>query len=356
MKEFWSSRIRDMVPYTPGEQPRGRTFIKLNTNENPYPPAPGALEAIRAAANGDLRLYPDPEAAELRAALARFHSVKEEQVFVGNGSDEILAFCFAAFFGPEKPVVFPDVTYSFYPVYAGLFNVEYRTIPLREDFTVPVEEFLGGNGGVILPNPNAPTGRALSLEDVERLCKGNPDVAVVIDEAYVDFGTETALSLLDTCPNLLVVRTMSKSRSLAGMRLGYAVGSANLIAALRCVKDSFNSYTLDRVALAAAKASVEDAAYFSETCQKIAATREGTARRLTELGFEVCPSKANFLFVRFPGRSGKELLDGLREAGILVRWWNQPRIADHLRITIGTEEEMDALVEALRRLTRGEGN
>lgn len=356
MKEFWSSRIRDMVPYTPGEQPRGRTFIKLNTNENPYPPAPGALEAIRAAANGDLRLYPDPEATELRAALAKFHGVKEEQVFVGNGSDEILAFCFAAFFGPEKPVVFPDVTYSFYPVYAGLFGIEYRTVPLREDFSLPVEEMLGDNGGVILPNPNAPTGRALALEDVERLCKGNPEVAVVIDEAYVDFGTQTALSLLDSCPNLLVVRTMSKSRSLAGMRLGYAVGSANLVNALRCVKDSFNSYTLDRVALAAAKASVEDETYFSETCQKIAATREETARRLTELGFEVCPSKANFLFVCFPGRSGKELLDGLREAGILVRWWNQPRIADHLRITIGTEEEMDALVEALRRLTRGEGN
>ena len=355
MKEFWSSRIRDMVPYTPGEQPRGRAFIKLNTNENPYPPAPGALEAIRAAADGALRLYPDPEAAELRMALARFHGVGEEQVFVGNGSDEILAFCFAAFFGPERPVVFPDVTYSFYPVYAGLFGIEYRTIPLRADFTVPVEDFLGKNGGVILPNPNAPTGRALSLGDVERLCRGNPEVAVVIDEAYVDFGAQTALPLLDACPNLLVVRTMSKSRSLAGMRLGYAVGSANLIAALRCVKDSFNSYTLDRVALAAARASVEDAAYFAKTCQKIAATREETARRLTELGFEVCPSKANFLFVRFPGRSGKELLDGLRAAGILVRWWNQPRIADYLRITIGTEEEMDALVEALRRLTRGEG-
>ncbi|HIY21912.1 MAG TPA: histidinol-phosphate transaminase [Candidatus Flavonifractor merdigallinarum] len=351
MKEFWSSRIRDMVPYTPGEQPRGRTFIKLNTNENPYPPAPGALEAIRAAANGDLRLYPDPEATELRRALADFHGVSPEQVFVGNGSDEILAFCFAAFFGPEQPVVFPDVTYSFYPVYAGLFQTPYREIPLRPDFTVPVEEFLGNNGGVILPNPNAPTGIALSLDEVERLCTGNPERAVVIDEAYVDFGTQTALPLLERCPNLLVVRTMSKSRALAGMRLGYAVGSPNLIAALRCVKDSFNSYTLDRVALAAAKASVEDRDYFAQTCARIAATREKTTQRLKELGFELCPSLANFLFVRFPGKSGKELLDGLREAGILVRWWGQERVCDYLRISIGTEEEMDTLVETLRQLT-----
>ena len=351
MKEFWSSRIRDMVPYTPGEQPKDRKFIKLNTNENPYPPSPGALAAIRELAGESLRLYPDPEAGKLRGALARFHGVREDQVFVGNGSDEVLGFCFQAFFGPERAICFPDISYSFYPVYAGLFGVPYEEVPLNGDFSVPVEEFIGNNGGVILPNPNAPTGIALPLSDIERLAAGNPDAAVIIDEAYVDFGTDSALALLDRYPNLLVVRTMSKSRSLAGMRVGYAIGSANLIAALNCVKNSFNSYTLDRVALAAAEGSVADNDYFEETRSRIMATRERTAEQLTAMGFQVCPSRANFLFVSYPGVSGKELLDGLREKGILVRWWGKPRISDHLRITIGTDGEMDALVAALAQLT-----
>ncbi|MBU5434904.1 histidinol-phosphate transaminase [Pseudoflavonifractor sp. MSJ-37] len=351
MKEFWSSRIRDMVPYTPGEQPKDRTFIKLNTNENPYPPSPKVLETVRDAADAALRLYPDPEAGSLRDTLARYHGVSPEQVFVGNGSDEVLAFCFQAFFGPERPVCFPDISYSFYPVYAGLFAVPYEEIPLEEDFQIPVERFLDGNGGVILPNPNAPTGIALPLEQIRRLAEGNPDVAVIVDEAYVDFGTDSALTLLADHPNLLVVRTMSKSRSLAGMRVGYAVGSPNMIAALNCVKNSFNSYTLDRIALAAAKASVEDEAYFQETRHKIMATRERTAAALEGLGFSVCPSRANFLFVSHSSKGGKELLDGLREKGILVRWWGKPRIGDHLRITVGTDEEMDRLIEALAQLT-----
>lgn len=351
MKAFWSSRIRDMVPYTPGEQPKGRTFIKLNTNENPYPPSPRVLEAIRRTAGEGLRLYPDPEASALRETLAAYHGVAPEQVFVGNGSDEVLAFCFQAFFGPEKPICFPDISYSFYPVYAALFDVPFREVSLREDFTLPVEDFLGGNGGVVLPNPNAPTGIALPLEEIERLAAGNPSTVVVIDEAYVDFGAESALALLSRYPNLLVVRTMSKSRSLAGMRVGYALGSPDLIAALNCVKNSFNSYTLDRLALAAAQASVEDEGYFEETRQKIMATRMRTAEALEKIGFRVCPSQANFLFVSHPKRSGKELLDGLRAQDILVRWWGKARIADYLRITIGTDEEMDRLVEALAQLT-----
>ena len=351
MKAFWSSRIRDMVPYTPGEQPKGRTFIKLNTNENPYPPSPRVLEAIRRTAGEGLRLYPDPEASALRETLAAYHGVAPEQVFVGNGSDEVLAFCFQAFFGPEKPICFPDISYSFYPVYAALFDVPFREVSLREDFTLPVEDFLGGNGGVVLPNPNAPTGIALPLEEIERLAAGNPSAVVVIDEAYVDFGAESALALLSRYPNLLVVRTMSKSRSLAGMRVGYALGSPDLIAALNCVKNSFNSYTLDRLAFAAAQASVEDEGYFEEMRQKIMETRMRTAEALEKLGFRVCPSQANFLFVSHPKRSGKELLDGLRARDILVRWWGKARIADYLRITIGTDEEMDRLVEALAQLT-----
>lgn len=350
MKEFWSERIRGMVPYTPGEQPKGRTFIKLNTNENPYPPAPGVAQAIREAAGESLRLYPDPECTQLRAALAAYHGVTPEQVFVGNGSDEVLALCFQAFFGGQRPVVFPDITYSFYPVYAALYGVDYRLIPLNEDFTVPVEPFLGDNGGVLLPNPNAPTGRALGLDQVERLAAGNPEAAVVIDEAYVDFGAESALALLDRHPNLLVVRTMSKSRSLAGLRVGYAIGSANLIAALNCVKNSFNSYTLDRLAQAGALASVQDEAYFQENRRKVMETRSRTAAALEALGFTVCPSQANFLFASHPDHGGKELLAGLRERGVLVRWWDQPRISGYLRISIGTDAEMAAMLDALRDL------
>ena len=267
MKEFWSSRIRALEPYTPGEQPRDRKWIKLNTNENPYPPSPRALEAVRAAAEAGLRLYPDPEASALREALAEFHGRKPEEVFVGNGSDEILAFCFQAFFGPEQPVVFPDITYSFYPVYAGLFGVPFRQIPLNEDFTLPVERFLGDNGGVVFPNPNAPTGIALPLAEVERIASGNPRAVVVIDEAYVDFGAESAAACLEA------------------------------------------------------------------------------------LGFEICPSCANFLFVRHPDYGGKALYEGLRERGILVRRWDQRRIQDHLRITVGSEADMDALMDALSALT-----
>ena len=350
MKEFWSRRARALTPYTPGEQPRDRTFIKLNTNENPYPPSPKALEAIRAAAGEGLRLYPDPEAASLRETLAACYGLRPEQVFVGNGSDEVLAFCFQAFFDPERPIVFPDVTYSFYPVFAALHGLPYRQVPLDEHFALPLEPFMGGNGGVVIANPNAPTGRDISLGDVRALAEGNPDAVVVVDEAYVDFGAQSAVPLVGEYPNLIVVQTMSKSRSLAGLRVGYALGDENLIAALNCVKNSFNSYTLDRLALAGAEGALRDPEYLRAVSMKIASTRDRTADRLRRMGFQVTDSAANFLFVTHPEAEAKALLDGLREKGILVRWWDSPRIRDYLRITVGTDQEMDALCQALEQL------
>ena len=350
MKEFWSTRIRDAVPYVPGEQPRQGKWIKLNTNENPYPPSPRALEAIAQAANEQLRLYPDPECTGLRAAAAQCWGVKPEQVFCGNGSDEILAFCFQAFFDPDRPVVFPAVSYSFYPVYADYFGLKCRQIPMNEDFSVPLERLWGDNGGVVLPNPNAPTGRAVDLEELEALLEHNPQAVVLIDEAYVDFGAPSAVPLIERYPNLLVVQTLSKSRSLAGLRVGFALGQENLIAALRCVRDSINSYTVDRVAQAAAAAALEDRDYFDQTRRKIMDTRERTAQVLEQLGFLVCPSKSNFLFIRHPDTEGKALFDGLRQRGILVRRWDREEIRDWLRVTVGTDEQMQTLLETLREI------
>ena len=353
MKEFWSQRIRDMEPYTPGEQPKGTGWIKLNTNENPYPPSPRALEAIRAAACGDLRLYPDPESSALREALGALWGLSPRQVFVGNGSDEVLALCFQAFFDPERAILFPDVTYSFYPVFAGLYGLTYREVPLRADFSVPVEEFLQPNGGVVLANPNAPTGRALPLADIEALLRGNPDSVVLVDEAYVDFGARSAAELTGRYPNLVVVQTMSKSRALAGLRVGFALANENLIAALDCVKNSFNSYPVDRLAQAGALGALEDPAYFRQITEQIRDTREEFARRFREMGFEGCESCANFLFLTHKRVAAKDLLDGLRARGILVRWWDKPRIRNYLRITVGTRAEMEALAAALAELTAG---
>ena len=350
MKELWSRRARALTPYTPGEQPRDRQFIKLNTNENPYPPSPKALEAIRAAAGEGLRLYPDPEAASLRETLAASYGLKPEQVFVGNGSDEVLAFCFQAFFDPDRPILFPDVTYSFYPVFADLFGLQYRQVPLDGNFAIPLEPFMGNNGGVVIANPNAPTGRDLSLGDVRALAEGNPEAVVIVDEAYVDFGAQSAVPLVCDHPNLVVVQTMSKSRSLAGLRVGYALGDGDLIAALNSVKNSFNSYTLDRLALAGAEGALRDPEYLRAVAMKIASTRDWTADRLRRMGFQVTDSAANFLFATHPDVDAKTLLDGLREKGILVRWWDSPRIGNYLRITVGTDQEMDALCAALEQL------
>ena len=352
MKEFWSSRIRGLTPYTPGEQPRERKFIKLNTNENPYPPSPMAHSANRAAEDDPLRLYPDPDCTQLREVMAATCGLKPSQVFVGNGSDEVLALCFQAFFDPDRILLFPDVTYSFYPVFAALYGLQYRQVPLDEGFGVPVESFLAPNGGVVLANPNAPTGRALSLCAIRRILEGNPGAVVLVDEAYVDFGAESAVELIDRYPNLVVVQTLSKSRSLAGLRVGFALAQENLIAALNCVKNSFNSYPLDRLALAGAEGALRDPDYFRTTTAQIIATRDRTAARLKTLGFDVCESASNFLFIAHPKAPAKVLLDGLRERGILVRWWDQPRIRNHLRVSVGTQAEMDALYDALSELVR----
>ena len=350
MKKFWSARIRDAVPYTPGEQPRDRIFVKLNTNECPYPPSPKALEAIRQAAGDALRLYPDPECLALRQAIAGREGLKIEQVFCSNGSDEVLAFAFQAFFDPEREVVFPRITYSFYPVYTSYFGLNCRRVPMEPDFSDPVDELCGNNGGVVLCNPNAPTGIAVGLDVVEKLLRANPDVVVIVDEAYVDFGAQSAVPLIGKYPNLLVVQTASKSRALAGLRVGWAMGHEDLIAGLRCVRDSINSYTVDRLAQAGLKAAIEDEAYFQSIRRRVMDTRTWAARALEDLGFTVLPSQANFLFVSKPGRDGRELLSGLRERGVLVRWWDDAPIRDWLRVSIGTDEEMKTLIDALKEL------
>ena len=350
MKRYWSKHIQNVVPYTPGEQPREGNFIKLNTNECPYPPSPKVMEAIRAAGGEGLRLYPDPECLDLRAAIAQREGLDVNQVFCGNGSDEILAFAFQAFFDPDREVVFPRITYSFYPVYTDFFGLNRWEVPMNSDFTDPIELLCGNNGGVVLANPNAPTGIAVGLDTVEKLLEANPDVVVIVDEAYVDFGADSAVGLISRYPNLLVVQTASKSRALAGLRVGWAMGNAGLIDGLRCVRDSINSYTVDRLAQAGAAAAIRDEAYFQSVRRRVIDTRRRTEETLKEKGFTVLPSQANFLFVSYPGRDGRALLDGLRERGLLVRWWDRPEIRDWLRISVGTDQEMEALTAALEEL------
>ena len=350
MKEFWGKRIQNLEPYVPGEQPRDRRYIKLNTNENPYPPSPKALAAMQDALEESLKLYPDPNSTGLKKALADYTGLEPENVFVGNGSDEVLALCFAAFFDDRAPLRFPDISYSFYPVYADLFGVPYETIPVGEHFEIRPEHFAASRGGVIFPNPNAPTSLAVSLNQIEHILRESPESVVIVDEAYVDFGAESAVALLGKYENLLVVQTFSKSRSLAGLRVGFAFGSKNLIAALEAAKNSFNSYTVDRVAQAGAEAAVLDTAYFEGTRKKIMKTREWAAKALQELGFTVLPSQTNFLFASHSMRAAAELYAALREKGILVRYFNKPRIDNYLRITVGTEEEMRALISALKEI------
>ena len=350
-QQYWSSRIQGLVPYTPGEQPKDRTFIKLNTNENPYPPSPKALEAIRAAVGDGLRLYPDPECAELRDAIAEYHGLPSDMVFAGNGSDEILAFCFQAFFDPDRILLFPDVTYSFYPVFAALYGLQYRQVPLDEGFGVPVESFLAPNGGVVLANPNAPTGLCLPLAEIEALLRQDPDRLVVVDEAYVDFGGESAACLLGRYDNLLVVGTFSKSRSLAGARLGYAVGSPALISDLNTVKFSFNPYNINRLTLLAGEAALADAPYFARCCTQVAAVRDETAQALRALGFTVTDSKTNFLFAgAHPAVSGGEYYAALRQSSILVRHFTLPRIENWVRISVGTAAQMQRLVDVTKQI------
>lgn len=349
MSRYWSAVARGLIPYVPGEQPKLANLVKLNTNENPYPPSPKVIDAIQAAANADLRLYPDPNSDRLRAAIAAFHGVEPNQIFVGNGSDEVLAHAFLGLLKQDQPILFPDISYSFYPVYCGLYQIGYRQIPLAADFSVQIDDYLDTlNGGVIFPNPNAPTGRMLTRSQIERLLQGNADSVVVIDEAYVDFCDATALQLIAKYPQLLVVRTFSKAHSLAGLRVGYAVGQPELIEGLNRVKDSFNSYPLDRLAQAGATACMEDRAYFEFTRDQVIASRVRLTAGLEELGFEVLPSGANFVFARHPDHDGGRLAQSLRERSIIVRHFKKPeRIASFLRITVGTNEACDVLLKAL---------
>ncbi|RED04442.1 histidinol-phosphate transaminase [Pseudomonas oleovorans] len=351
MSELWSPFVKNLVPYVPGEQPKLTNLVKLNTNENPYGPSPRALDAIRASATDDLRLYPDPNGQALKDAVARYYGLQSDQVFVGNGSDEVLAHIFLGLFGHGRPILFPDISYSFYPVYCGLYDIAFETPALDEDFQIVPEDYLRPNGGIIFPNPNAPTGSALALDAIERIVAGNPTSVVVVDEAYVDFGAESAVALIERHPNLVVTQTLSKSRSLAGLRVGLALGQAPLMEALERIKNSFNSYPLDRLALAGATAAFEDRAYFDETCRQVIESREALVGQLLERGFEVLPSAANFIFARHVQKSGAALAAGLREHGVIVRHFSRPeRIADFLRITIGTPTQNQALITALDTL------
>ena len=350
MRPYWSKRLADITPYVPGEQPKNDVFIKLNTNENPYPPSPAVLKAIFDAADGGLRLYPKPECEDVRAAVAEFYHLQSEQVFVGNGSDEVLAMAFLAFFSPEDKIAFPEISYSFYPVYADLFAIPYEAVPLREDYTLDPAVFDGDYKGIVFANPKAPTGIELPKAQVEALLQKHADIPVIVDEAYVDFGGESAADLIDRYPNLLIVQTFSKSRSLAGLRAGFAMGQKNLIEAIDAVKNSFNSYTMDRLAQAGAAAAMRDTAYFEQTRRKIMATRERSTAAMERLGFTVLPSKTNFIFAAHPDKEAAALFQALRERNILVRYFAKPGIDRFLRITIGTDEEMDALIGALEQI------
>ena len=350
MDKPFLKRLRRIDPYVPGEQPQSDDIIKLNANENPYPPAPGVQQALRDFDASRLALYPDANGKALKTALANRFGLKPSQVFLGNGSDDVLALAFQSFFCSDEPVLYPDITYSFYPVWCDLFCIPYETVPLDENFCVNIRDYDRPNGGIVLPNPNAPTGRGVSLAFLEDLLQHNADCVVIIDEAYVDFGAQSAVPLIEKYENLLVVQTMSKSRSLAGLRIGYALGSETLIATLEAVKNSYNSYTMDAVALAAGEAAVADEAYFQETCRKVVATRERTADALRGLGFVVPPSLTNFLFVTHPDKNASDIFAALRERGIFIRYFKLPRIDNYLRITVGTDEQMDRLIDALRDL------
>ncbi|WP_454667370.1 histidinol-phosphate transaminase [Acinetobacter calcoaceticus] len=349
---FWSPEVRELEPYVPGEQPKIQNLLKLNTNENPYPPSPKVVEAVQAvlAHQADaLRLYPDPDATALKQAIAKQQNIEISQVFVGNGSDEVLAHIFKAFFLQDEPILYPDITYSFYPVYSQFFGTKTKEIPLNENFEIEAKDYIQPNGGIVITNPNAPTSIAMGLPDIEQILKANPDRVVVIDEAYVDFGAESAVGLVNRYENLVVCQTTSKSRSLAGLRVGFAIAQPHLIAALEAVKNSFNSYPIDRFAIAAAVASFEDQAYFEEQLQKVISSREKLVDDLTALGFKVLPSKANFIFASHSVHDAGKLAQKLREQGVIVRYFNKPRINQFLRITVGTDEQNMRLVQTLKQ-------
>lgn len=355
MSRYWSDFVHSLVPYVPGEQPKIANLVKLNTNENPYPPSPKAVAAMRLVlankgVGDEMRLYPDPNSDVLKEAIARFYQVEKKQVFVGNGSDEVLAHVFFGLLKHPLPILFPDITYSFYPVYCGLYKVPFKQIPLTDRFEIDLQQYEQPNGGIIFPNPNAPTGVALSAKAIEELLKRNRDSVVVVDEAYIDFGGETVIPLTKKYPNLLVTQTVSKSRSLAGLRVGLAVGHPDLIEALERIKNSFNSYPLGRMAIVGAAAAFDDQDYFNDTCGKVMESREELVKQLQALSFHVLPSAANFIFARHSTQGGQHITTALRERAVIVRHFNSPRIADFVRITIGSPEQNAALVETLKQI------
>ena len=353
MSKFWSDVVHGLTPYVPGEQPKLANLVKLNTNENPYGPSPKVIAALQTEAAETLRLYPDPNSDKLKAAIAENFGFQSNQVFVGNGSDEVLAHVFQALLKHSRPLLFPDITYSFYPVYCALYGIEAEVIPLNAQFEIDVNDYDRPNGGIIFPNPNAPTSVPLALVEIEKLLKFNTESVVVIDEAYVDFGTESAVKLINTYPNLLVTHTFSKGRSLAGLRVGYALGNASLIEALIRVKDSFNSYPIDRFAEAGATAAMQDKSYFEETCAKVVATRAALVLALRALDFDVLPSGANFIFAKHKTHDGAELTEKLRAQSIIIRHFKKPaRIAPYLRITIGTDVQSKQLLDALTAILK----
>lgn len=349
-KRFWSGFVNDLEPYVPGEQPKEANLVKLNTNENPYGPSPAVLAAIAHEVSEQLRLYPPPGAEQLRGAIAHYYGLEDSQVFVGNGSDEVLAHTFNGLLRHDQPILFPDITYSFYPVYCGLYGISYKTVAVDDELHVRIADYTQPNGGVVLANPNAPTGRLLTLLEIEQLLQANTSSVVVVDEAYIDFGGDSAVTLINQYDNLLVVQTLSKSRSLAGLRVGFALGDRHLIEALDRVKNSFNSYPLDRLAIAGGLAAFADEAYFKKNCALVIAGRERLLQGLTSLGFTVLPSAANFVFVSHPEYSGAALTAQLRDKKILVRHFNQPRIAQYVRITVGSDQQIDGLLCALREI------
>lgn len=350
MSIYWSPIVKNLSPYVPGEQPVIDKVIKLNTNENPYPPSPMVISAIHQETNESLRLYPDPNSQTLKDKIAQYYKVGPKNIFLGNGSDEVLAHTFCGLLKHTKPVLFPDITYSFYPVYCRLYGVKYRCIPLTDEYRISIDDYFQPNGGIIFPNPNAPTGVLLEVTEIERLLKANPDSVLIVDEAYIDFGGQSAIPLTDIYQNLLIIRTLSKSRSLAGLRIGFAVGNEILVEALERVKNSFNSYPIDRLAAAGAIASFNDENYFEFTRKALIACRDSLVEGLKLLGFKVIPSSANFVFVRHPNYDAKTLLAALRRRNIILRHFEIPRISQFLRITVGTDEDCTALISALREI------
>ena len=356
MSKFWNDKIKEIEPYVPGEQPKDKKYIKLNTNENPYSPSEKVIEKIKSMNLEDLKLYPDPDVSELRKVIAEYFSKKideritKEQIFVGNGSDEVLALIFMTFFNKSDKVYYPDITYSFYPVYADLFDLKEVRIPLNENFEIEIDKYFGLDGHIVITNPNAPTSIALKLEEIEEIVKKNPNQLVVVDEAYIDFGAESAVKLVNKYDNVLVVQTFSKSRSFAGMRLGYAIGSGNIIEGLNRLKFSFNSYTIDRISIEAGIESFKDDDYFVKINAKIIETREKTVKKLKELGFKVLNSSANFIFISHNKVFAGDLYKQLKDNGILVRYFAKDRIDNYLRVTIGTDEEMEIFIEKLEKL------